>query len=292
MKKIVAFILFLCMVLSLAACGKVEITMQEIYDAGQTEAMLKNHQSVSIRDEMDGEVWMERYLTKEYAYEYYPNEEFTFAQFMTDDANYAYSSGDYLFYSFITPDGVGDFASERAESYAAVILGEEALDDIIESVEIKDGRINVTSVLSSKNLEAWAEFGVIAGKCEYVLDAKTREMISISVEYTYNDGSVSTSITELSYDAEEPEKLEELLGYVNQTENLRNVTVVSNPGTDKEERKSIQAPKGLIIGFEFDDGLEYAPEFYTDAACTESYDPYADTASDLTVYVKWIKQSN
>ena len=79
---------------------------------------------------------------------------------------------------------------------------------------------------------------------------------------------------------------------MNQTENLRNVTVVSNPGTDKEERKSIQAPKGLIIGFEFDDGLEYAPEFYTDAACTESYDPYANTDSDLTVYVKWSKQSN
>ena len=42
-----------------------------------------------------------------------------------------------------------------------------------------------------------------------------------------------------------------------------------------------------IIGFEYDDELEDAVEFYTDAACTESYDPYADTDSDLTVYVKW-----
>lgn len=272
--------------------GKLTITLQEIYDACQTEALLKNHESVYMRNELDGEFWLETYLTKDYAYDYMPDEEFPYVKFMTDDACYYNDAGHRLFYLFITPDGVDNFASERAESYAAVILGEEALDDIIKSVEIKDGRITVTSVLSSKNLEAWAEFGVIAGKCEYVLDAKTREMISISVEYTYNDGSVSTSITELSYDAEEPEKLEELLGYVNQTENLRNVTVVSNPGTDKEERKSIQAPKGLIIGFEFDDGLEYAPEFYTDAACTESYDPYADTASDLTVYVKWIKQSN
>ena len=272
--------------------GKLTITLQEIYGACQTEALLKNHESVYMRNELDGEFWLETYLTKDYAYDYMPDEEFPYVKFMTDDACYYNDAGHRLFYLFITPDGVDNFASERAESYAAVILGEEALDDIIESVEIKDGRITVTSVLSSKNLEAWAEFGVIAGKCEYVLDAKTREMISISVEYTYNDGSVSTSITELSYDAEEPEKLEELLGYVNQTENLRNVTVVSNPGTDKEERKSIQAPKGLIIGFEFDDGLEYAPEFYTDAACTENYDPYADTASDLTVYVKWIKQSN
>ena len=267
--------------------GKLTMSLQEIYDACQTDALLKNHESVYIRDEMDGEFWLETYLTKDYTYDYMPDEEFPYLKFMTDDACYRYDSGNYLLYLFITPDGVGDFASERTESYSAVILGEEALDDIIESVEIKDGCITVTSVLSSKNLEAWAEFGVTAGKYEYVLDAKTREMISISIEYTYNDGSVSTSITELSYDAEEPEKLGELLGYVNQTENLRNVTVVSNPGTDKEASKSIQAPKGLIIGFEYGDDLEYAVEFYTDAACTESYDPYADTDADLTVYVKW-----
>lgn len=33
--------------------------------------------------------------------------------------------------------------------------------------------------------------------------------------------------------------------------------------------------------------IRYAAEFYTDAACTEAYDPYADTDSDLTIYVKW-----
>ena len=79
---------------------------------------------------------------------------------------------------------------------------------------------------------------------------------------------------------------------MNQTENLRNVTVVSNPGTAKEESKSIQAPKGLIIGFEFDETLEDAVEFYINSDCTEAYDPYANTDSDLTVYVKWNKQSN
>ena len=30
-----------------------------------------------------------------------------------------------------------------------------------------------------------------------------------------------------------------------------------------------------------------AVEFYTDAACTKGYDPFADTDSDLTVYIKW-----
>jgi hypothetical protein len=93
--------------------------------------------------------------------------------------------------------------------------------------------------------------------------------------------------TEVTYDSDAPELVKTILAYENQTENLRNVTVVSNPGTDKEESKSIKTPKGLIIGFEYDDELEDAVEFFTDDACTESYDPFANTDSDLTVYIKW-----
>ena len=33
--------------------------------------------------------------------------------------------------------------------------------------------------------------------------------------------------------------------------------------------------------------IQITKEFYTDADCTEAYDPFADTDSDLTVYVKW-----
>ena len=267
--------------------GKLTITLQEIYDACQTEALLKNHENVYIRTEIDGELWGETYLTKDYAYDYIPDEEFSFMQFMTDDACYYDDAGDRLLYLFVTPDGVGDFAGDRAERYAPVLLDEGTLDNIIESASEKDGRITVTSVLSSKTLAALAEDGVIAGKFEYVLDAQTREMISVISDYTYDDGSAFNVVTEVTCDAEVPEMLKEFLEYVKRTENLRNVTIVSNPGTDKEESRSIQAPKGLIIGFEYDEDLEYAVGFYTDAACTELYDPYEDAESDLTVYIAW-----
>ena len=291
MKKIISAILLLGLTASLSACGGEKITMQEIYDAGQIENMLKNHKSVYIQDEADGEIFCEKYLTEEYAYEYYPDEEFDFAQFMTDDANYAYSSGDYLRYLFIAPDGVtNDFASDRAERYASV-LSAEIVDETIESVSKKDGQIIVNSFLSEEVIAKLTEEGVISGKTEYTLDAKTNELISVVADYAYEDGTFHIA-TEVVHDTEAPEMLREFLGYVNQTENLRNVTVISNPDTDKEESKSIQAPKGLIIGFQFDDEWENAVGFYTDAACTKAYDPYADTDSDLTVYVKWIKQSN
>ena len=266
--------------------GKLTISLQEIYDACQTEAMLKNHKGVYICEEMFGEYWRERYLTKDYVYDYIPDEELPFVKFMTDDACYYHDAGNKLKYLFITPDGVSDFTGERAETYSSV-LNMEISDQVIESVSKKDGRIIVTSVLSSKSLEDLAGDGLIAGEFEYVLDAQTRDILSITTNYTYNDGMTYNMITEVTYDAETPENLKAFLGYVNQTENLRTITVISNPGTDKEESKSIQAPKGLIAGFQYDEDLESVAEFYTDAACTENYNPYADTDFDLTIYIKW-----
>ena len=288
MKKIVTLILMLCMILSLSACGKVEITMQEIYDANQTKALLKNHDSVYVRNESDGEYFDEKYLTQDYIYDYIHDEEFDWVEFTTDDANYYCLNGDYMRFWTITPDGVSsDFASYRTEYYASAILGAETVDEIIESVSKKDGRITVTSSLSQKNIEDMAEYGVTAGKFEYVLDAKTREIVALSGDYTYDDGIGHHVDSEVSYDIDAPERVREFLKYANETENLRNITVVSNPGTEKEVSQSIQAAKGLAIDFRYGEE-EYVFEVYADAACTELYDPYVDTDSDQTIYVKWV----
>ena len=288
MKKLVTLILMLCMILSLSACGKVEITMQEIYDANQTKALLKNHESVYVRNETDGEYFDEKYLTQDYIYDYIHDEEFDWVEFTTDDANYCCLNGDYVRFWTITPDGVSsDFASYRTEYYASAILGAETVDEIIESVSKKDGRITVTSSLSQKNIEDMAEYGVTAGKFEYVLDAKTREIVALNGDYTYDDGTGYHVDSEVGYDIDAPERVREFLKYANETENLRNITVVSNPGTEKEVSQSIQAAKGLAVGFRYE-GEEYVFEVYADAACTELYDPYVDTDSDQTIYVKWV----
>ena len=64
-----------------------------------------------------------------------------------------------------------------------------------------------------------------------------------------------------SSSAEVPETRKEFTEYVNQTENLRNVTVVTNLGTGKEQSKRIQSPKSLLAGFECDDDLDMQPSF-------------------------------
>lgn len=284
MKKILTLILLLCMILTLAACGKVEITMQEIYDASKTEALLKNHESVSIREEMDGELLSERYLTKEYIYEHFPDEEFDYAEFMIDDALYCYADSDYLHYLSVTPDGLSDFKGLYANHYASAVLSEDIATDTIEAVSKKDGRITVNSVLAQ---DAMAVFGVSSGKFEYVLDANSREIISLTSDYAFSDGTAFGTVAKVSYDKEAPEMVETFLEYANQTENLRNITVVSNPGTEQEVSQSIQSPKGLIIGLRYNEDSAYEFEVYTNAACTDAYDPYADTDSDMTIYIKW-----
>ena len=270
--------------------GKLTITLREIYDACQTEALLRNHESVTLRNQMDGELFNVQYLTKDYAFHFIPSAEGDWAEFMTDNAYYACLEEVYVCYLPVSPAGVGEgYTAEWAAKYASVILGEEALEDTIESVEIKDGRITVTSVLNSETLVILAAEGITAGKSEYVLDANTREMISIKIDYIYGDGSVFCVIAELNYDEETSETLKTFLEYENQTENLRKITVISNPGTGEEVSQTVQIPKGVVAGFNFAEEVADAFCAYTDAACTESYDPYADTESDLTVYVKWSK---
>ena len=326
MKKIIAIILLACMVLTFAACSDdgsktpddttpeattpkettpepttpeatdpeatdpedttPEVTMQEIYDAAQPENIFKNCQSISLREKMDGELWRERYLTKEYCYDYFVSfgEISDWENFITDDAYYYCINDSYIYYLGITPDGVTGFASLRAESYANSILNEDALKDTIESVEEKDGRITVKTFWSQDLL---TENGVTSAKFEYVLDAESRKIISCTCNYAFDDGSSFVSSVEVSYDAEMPEKVNTYLGYTEQSEDLRKVTVVSNPGAENEKTESVQIPKGLIAGFRYEEEDGYDFVLYVDAACTEEYDPYVNTDSDLTIYVKW-----
>jgi hypothetical protein len=237
---------------------------------------------------MDGEYFGEKYLTKEYSFDFIPSDEYDWVEFMTDDASYYCINGEYLRYLPIAPDGVkDDFASERAERFLTAILGEDTADETIESVSKQDGRITVKSVWGPEILEDMAEDGITSGKFEYVVDAKTHEVISVIGDYSFEDGTALNSVLEISYDTEAPEKVKTFLEYHNQTEDLRNITVVTISGSEKEVSQNVQVPKGLIIGFRYDVDDEYRFDVYNDAACTELYNSYADTDSDITIYIKW-----
>ena len=77
------------------------------------------------------------------------------------------------------------------------------------------------------------------------------------------------------------------LAYEQETENLRTVTIVSNPGTENEKTESIQVAKGLQVTCSADYFVEEFFALYADAACTQTFEGEWDVNADITIYVKW-----
>ena len=77
------------------------------------------------------------------------------------------------------------------------------------------------------------------------------------------------------------------LTYEQETENLRTITIVSNPGTENEKTDVVQVAKGLPVAFSPDWDVEGIFALYSDAACTQPVPDEPDTNADVTIYIKW-----
>jgi hypothetical protein len=81
--------------------------------------------------------------------------------------------------------------------------------------------------------------------------------------------------------------MELFVAFAEESENVRTVTIISNPGTDSEKTDTVRFAKGLQISLCPDFTVEKSFTLYSDAACTQILEEYPDVNSDLTVYVKW-----
>ena len=77
--------------------------------------------------------------------------------------------------------------------------------------------------------------------------------------------------------------------YAQETENVRTVTIVSNPGTENEKTESVQIPNGMQACISPNWDVEKTMTLYTDAACTQLFEGIWNVDADLTIYVKWDK---
>jgi hypothetical protein len=278
------------LILSLSACGKVEVTMQEIYEASHMSASMDNHESMHVKSTINGADIEEFYVTKDYDYSRYSGAfedvSYHMAYLTTDHSFYFYSDGVYGCSLLIAPEGLSD--AYRTEAYDRFVLAVETPLETIQSAEKKGNQITVTSTLDPANVEGAEVMGFVSSENEYVLDAKTRELITSRGLTTYNDGTSYDVLTEYFYDAEAPDTLKTLLAYDQQTADLRTITVVSNPGAENEISQDVQVPKGLAVELSPAD-FESTETFvmYADADCTEEFFFSEDYDSDLTIYVKW-----
>ena len=300
MKKLVAFILVLCMALSLSACAdkgstqpestSPEITLQEVYDAGKDlAALLGEHESVYIQVTSNGKILWEEYLSKQYCYTFYDAEYmdigFDSVSFATDHSEYVYSENTYAQWITLTPSGMVDMKERFSYAEMGSFISSEMLDDTATITET-DGSIIVAVLSDAKDIVTIGE-GVVSCEETYTLDAKTREMTSVKTVYTYEDGTVEEGIITITRDAEIPEGMKPFLAYEQETENMRTITIVSNPGTENEKTDSVKVAKGLLVALSPDWDVEETFTMYADAACTQMIEGDLDVNSDVTVYIKW-----
>lgn len=283
MKKLCLSLVLTGLLVALAACGsQSSITMQQVYDAHLTPSMLADHESVSVVQKENGEVFVSHYVTKDYGYE----DSLAWSAFSTDHSFYYNQNGVYNRVVFIGPEGPIDLAEYRASLFNSVSVSPATLMEKIRSVTEAEGKLTVTSEMDSKTLKELDE-GQTEGRYEYVLDAQTHAPIMDKGHCVYEDGTVIDSVAEYAYDMPLPEAVEGFLAVDGQKEDLRTVTFVFEPGTQKEKTLTVQAPKGVGVGLMALTGEMDVYQMYDDAACTQVHVATGDNTIDATVYVKW-----
>ena len=270
--------------------AKLTISLNEVYEAGSLPTLLEKHDSVYVQRTENDEVYEEEYFSKEYSYTFYsytPESEYAF--FLTNHSYYMYFKNMDVRIIILTPDGMIGMESLFAEEIDENIFSENLLNDTIVSVTEKDGKIIVRSVSDSEELAIYEAQGWILGEEDTVLDAKTREVIFEKASYTkIETGETYEGATYIIYDGDIPESMKKFVEYDKQTDNLRIVTIVSNPGAENEKTESIQVPKGLQVAIsDLADVEEPLYTLYADAACTQTFEGEWDVNSDITIYVKW-----
>ena len=300
MKKIVTFILLISMLITLAACGDnskkentaPKITAQEVYDAGKNmNALLGNHENVYFVVKTNGKVVREEFWGKDAYYCFYDEEYMDIgmdnSSFVTDHSEYYCMDNEYARNVTLNKDGLMDLKDAFSVVGEVAFISNKIVDSATATIKEENGVIIATCVTNEEELTEIGYENMASCVETYTLDAKTREMISIKTVYTHKDGKVEEGIVTITRDVEIPEGMKEFVKLENETENLRTVTIVSNPGADNEKTETVKVAKGISLDLSPDFLLEQTFTIYADAACTQSMEKISDVDSDITVYIKW-----
>lgn len=170
---------------------------------------------------------------------------------------------------------------------------QEELQDVTDN---GDGTYTMTTLLTAEKLAEYAgeDSGYPEGsyaEVVYILDAATLAAQDGGSETVYDaDGNEINKIEyTISYNVEEPEGMKELEERLADTENLRTLHVIAEPGTDQEKTYTAYAQNGEGIAIRTGSGTSV--EIYTDEACTELLESTSeeDRVGEQTVYVKYVE---
>ena len=283
-KTLLAVLLTVCTLvgcLALSACGKKSITIAEIDAACRTDSLLKTYASfqTSVVYAEDNAV-VTQYVDKDMIYALYPD----WAGLYLDSTLRYIAFGDTLAGALVVQQE--PIIHEARDNIVFSIADTET----IKSCEEKDGKLYVTTELSAEqSVELVAKDGYTCGagehlRVEYVLDAKTSTVLSNKTFLVAEDGAKRDYCTfTVEYNAAKPEQAQAMYELATATENLRTLTIITDPDTASEQSFSIRLPKGDAVQPYPAEGYQ---TMFTDRACTEPLTTAVDRNTDCTLYMK------
>ena len=318
MKRIQCFAIVcaVALIFTLGAAAAEDMTMERFMQANTVEALLKNHTSVALLQQIDqGEsaVW----VNQQYRYTAQRQD----STVREGDAEYLADASHCLALMYLRlQNGVGavpfvllDAGVDDKGVYYDVTAGkstdllydpEVTAKEEIQSVKEANGVITMTTRLSGQDfIDAWGSGFPEGSYCElvYTLDSQTLELkndaetamdpsgrpIKENPYYQlFNTGNLQSK-QQVVYDAPMPSEAQRMVGFLEEYlaaegEDARTVTFILYAGTEKETRLSITGKKGYGVLLSTG-SLDH--DLFVDEAMVQRA-PADDLDSDRTLYVR------
>ena len=257
------------------------LTMQEIVEVNRPEQILNTMENVSIEDRdsfryLDNEKYYEDIDGKrlmfagDYSYMESEDENITWLEF--DDTKLDYEDIDNLYFmgELVQHEEITGYKEEEDELHISTKIPKEKVQEF---------------GFGLKELEEGQSF-----ENEYVLDRETYLLRKV-INKKCVEGKKAEVIKDLSiaYNVKEPEAVRDTYTLIQNDDQMRNITVVLDPGSLTEQTFCRRVPKGCAIYMDLPDDYY---ETYTDKEMTMNFNDDVDHDSDLHLYTRKLLRVN
>lgn len=263
-----------------------KLTMEQVVEANMTENLLKNYDSFHITMNYS-EAEIEVYKDSEIYYYSDSWGEYLKCGNMEFDN---YNNGEYTKYIYVENE-----PQVYPQEENCLMTVDSTVKEEIQEIKKDGDNLILTTKLTA---EDYAEISTAKespfeegdyGVLEYTLDSTTYAVLKSKETIMHKDGTEGeVLITEVQYNQEKPEKVRKMYDLANPTENIRTLTIITNPGTDQEKEYKESVAKGESIAIMFPDDTW---KLYTDEQCTQEKGETVDKEADALYYAKSVAES-
>lgn len=242
-------------------------TMQDIINANSVQARLQNCDAITVQMHTIEKEKTTLHFDRNSAYiktEDLVEESVDETVVMKDNCLCYHKTGDTYSAGIVNNESVLALYGKLADVFS--------VEEVIQYAETNAGKLIVTTKYEEAGVtdKYWIY--------EYVLDARTYCIEKRETYVGYPDGTRSMiGIMEIKEDVEKPTGMAELLARTNDTENVREVVIVTNPGTSDIAVIRVSIAKGDKFYM-----ADY--KLHTDFACTQAFEDVAPYEEDLLLY--------